>query len=150
MRTVPSATTALTLVVCCAFLMAGAALYLTLGTGDPLKSVFRQVLTIYVIVGLVVWFAAAWLARGLIVGRLPKLQMSATVLIWSGFRIALLIAVVLLLICWLGALALQLPLEVAFVRAAVLLMVVAAFTGMTGGAFLNSTFALRHLRSETS
>lgn len=47
---------------------------------------------------------------------------------------------------WLIALALGLEIATALIRAGVLLVVAMAFTGIIGGAFLNSVLAVRHLR----
>jgi nitrate/nitrite transporter NarK len=62
--------------------------------------------------------------------------------------VALLVATVLLVICWLAALTFGLAAQTAFVQAAVLLLVVTALTGIAGGAFLNSALAIRHWRSK--
>jgi hypothetical protein len=149
MSTNPAAKSALALVVAGALLLAGGALYLSITQGDPISPLFRHVLTIEVMAALVVWFTAAWTARRFTVGRLPKLQLGSAGLLWGGSRVALLIATVLLLIGWLAALALGIAVQTAFLRAAVLLLVVTAFTGIAGGAFFNSILAIRHRRVQT-
>jgi hypothetical protein len=140
----------LALVIGGALLLASAALYLTVAVGDPLRTVFRQVLTIEAMAALVVWSAIALLARWLIVGRLPKLHLTATGVVWSVSRLVCVIAAVLLLIGWLGTLALRLPMQVTFARAAILLIVATGFTGIANGAFLNSKLALSHWRARSS
>jgi hypothetical protein len=108
---------------------------------------FRQALTIQVILGLVVWSLLAWAARRLMVGKVEK--MSATSIptfIWAGFRVALLIAAVSAIVCWLAALALGLETATVFLRALILILVVAAFTGIFGGASYNSMLVVRRMR----
>ena len=66
--------------------------------------------------------------------------------VWGGSRVSLLIATIAEMVGCLIALALDLEIATAFVRAAVLLAVVMAFTGIIGGALLNSVLAVRHWR----
>lgn len=146
MSTRPSPRSALALVIAAALLLAGGALYLATLVGDPVGPLFRHVLTLQVIAVLLIWFAAAWAARRFIVGKLPKLELNYAGLIWGASRVALLIATVLLLLGWLTVLALGLAVETAFVRAAILLLIVTAITGIAGGAFLNSLLAIQHWR----
>ncbi len=142
-----SARRALAFVIVGAILLAAGALFLTFTRGDPASSVFQHVLTIQVIAVLLVWFFLAWSARRLIVGKSPKLRPnSVATFIWGGSRVSLLIATVTAMVGWLIALALGLDIATAFVRAVVLLVVVTAFTGIIGGAFLNSLLAVRHWR----
>jgi hypothetical protein len=149
MQTRPSPKSALALVVGGALLLAGGALYLTVSRSDAVSPLFQHVLTIQIIIALAVWFAAARVARRFTVGKLQKLPLSPGAVIWGSSRLALLLATVLLMIGWLAALILGLAVETAFVQAVVLLLIVTAFTGMEGGAFLNSILAIRHCRAHT-
>jgi len=149
MSTRPSAKLTLALVIAGALLLAGGALYLAITEGDPVSPLFRHVLTLEVMGTFLVWFTVAWAARRFTVGKLPRLQLNSAGVIWGGSRVALLIATVLLMIGWLAALAFGLAVQIAFVRAVLLLVVVTAFTGMAGGAFLNSMLAFRHWRVQT-
>lgn len=137
----------LMLVVLSGLLLASATVFLSVWLGDPVGPLFRQALTIQVILGLVVWFFLAWAARRLIVGKLANMPLaSGAAFICGGFRVALLIAAVTLIVCGLASLALGLEIGTAFLRALVLILVVTAFTGIIGGAFFNSLLAVRRLR----
>jgi hypothetical protein len=136
----------LTLVIVAGLLIAGGAVLLTT-QGDPINGLFRHVLTVEVIAGLLVWNLLAWAARRATVGKLPKMQLNSTAtFIWGGFRVALFVATVTLLVCWVTALVIGLAVETAFIKAVVLLLLVTAFTGITAGAFLNSTLVVRRWR----
>jgi hypothetical protein len=136
-----------TLVVIAGLLLAGGAVYLTATQGDLLGPLFGDVLAMPVIGAVVVWFLMTWAARRTIVGSLPDTRRASNAaLIWGGSRLALLLGVIILLVCWLGALALGFALEIALIRAVGLLAVLTAFTGIIGGAFLNSVATVRHWR----
>lgn len=142
------ARTALALVIVGAILLSGGSLFLTFTRGDPASSLFQHVLTIQVIGVLLVWFLLASAARRLTVGKSPKISVNSwATLIWGGSRVSLLLATLIVLSGWLIALALGLDIATPLIRAVVLLAVVTAFTGIIGGAFLNSVLAIRHLRS---
>jgi hypothetical protein len=145
----PSPRVALWMVIAGAVLLPGAALYLAITGGDPVSPLFRRVLTMQIMAALLLWFIAAWAARRLTVGRLPKPQLNSTGILWGGSRVALLIATVLLMLGWLTSLALGLAVQVAFARAVVLLFVVTALTGLAGGAVINSVLVARHWRAHT-
>jgi hypothetical protein len=143
----PPARVLLTLVVVSGLLLASVAVFLSVGVGDPIGPLFRQALTIQVILGVVVWSLLAWAARRLVVGRLGNTPLTSTAaLVWGGFRVALLIAAVTVIVCGLASLVLGLEIGTAFVRALVLIVVVTAFTGIIGGAFFNSLLVVRRLR----
>lgn len=140
-----SARSALAFIVPGAILLSGGALFLTVTRGDLPSSLFQQVLTIQFTAGLFVWFFLAWSARRLVVGKLPKPRSnSVATFVWGASRVSLLIATLTAMVCWLIALALGLDIATAFIRAVVLLVVATAFTGVIGGAFLNSVLAVRH------
>ena len=142
-----SGRSALAFIIVGGILLAGGALFLTLTRGDAASSLFQHVLTIQVIAVLLAWFLLAWSARRLIVGKLSKLRLnSLTAFIWGGSRVSFLIATLTVMVGWLSALALGLEIATAFLRAVVLLVVATAFTGIIGGAFLNSVLAVRHWR----
>lgn len=142
-----SARRAIAFVIVGAILLSGGALFLTFTRGDPARSLFQHVLTIQVIVALLLWSFLAWSARRLTVGKSPKFRPnSVAIFIWGGSRVSLLIATVTAMVGWLFALALGLDIATALIRAVVLLVVVTAFTGIMGGAFLNSLLAVRHWR----
>ena len=144
-----SAKRALAVVIFGAILLACGALSLSVTERDPAASLFQHVLTIKVIAVILIWNLLAWSARRLIVGKLPELRMNSLMaLIWGGSRVAFLIATVAALVGWLIALALGLEIATALIRAVVLLAVAMAFTGMIGGAFLNSMLAIRRLRGQ--
>ncbi|MEO7411251.1 MAG: hypothetical protein ABIU10_08030 [Sphingomicrobium sp.] len=141
------ARSAIAFVIVGAILLLSGALFLTFTKGDPASALFQHVLTIQAIAALLVWFVLAWSARRLPVGKPPKLRPnSVATLVWVGSRISFLIATVIAMFGWLIALALGLDIATALVRAVVLLVVVTAFTGIIGGAFLNSVLAVRHWR----
>ena len=146
----PSTKSALALVIAGALLSAGGVLSLAIAEGDAVGSLLRQVLTFQVFVPPMVWFAAAWGVRRFAIGKLPTLQLSFAEVVWGGSRVALLIATALLLIGWLATLAFGLGVQLAFVRAVVLLAAVSALTGIAGGAYLNSMLAIRHWRVQSS
>ena len=130
-----------------ALALAISAVSLAVTFGDPVSPLFAHVLTIPVIAALVIWFALAWAARRATIGDLPKESVNSwAAFVWGGSRVALLLATVLVTVGWLITLALGLELATDFVRALVLLLVVTAFTGIAGGAFLNSVWAMRHWR----
>jgi hypothetical protein len=91
---------------------------------------------------------AALAVRPFTVERLPKLRLSLPVVMWSGSQVILLIATVLLMIGCLAALAFGLAVQVAFLRAVALLAVVTFFTGIAGGAIINSRSVVRHWRGK--
>jgi hypothetical protein len=127
------------------FLASGAVLMAW--SGDPVGHLFRQILTIQVILGLVAWNIFAWTARRLIIGKLDDMRLtSMAALIWGGFRVALFVAVVTIIVCGAVAWALGLETVTAFVRALVLIVIVTAFTGIFGGALFNSLLVVRRLR----
>ncbi len=143
----PAARPVLALVISVALLLASGALLLTFTQGDSVSPLFGHVLTVQVILALVVWSLVAWGVRRLVIGKLPKMRLnSRAAFIWGGFRVALLIATVTLMVCWFAALALGLAAETAIVRAVVLLLVVTAFTGITAGASFNSMLVLKRWR----
>lgn len=138
----------LTLVIVAGLLIAGGAVLLTT-QADPISGLFRHVLTVEVIAGLVVWNLLAWAARRVTVGKSPKMPLNSTAtFVWGGFRVALFIATVTLLVCWVTALLIGFVLEAAFIKAVVLLLLVTAFTGITAGAFLNSMLVVRRWRGQ--
>ena len=122
-------------------------MFLTVRLGDPIGPLFSQLLTIQVLLGLVVWALLALTARRLMVGKVDNMpKTSIAIFLWGGFRVALLVATVTAIVCWLAALALGLEIATAFLRALVLILVVTAFTGMFGGAFFNTMLVVRRLR----
>ncbi|HEX8214224.1 MAG TPA: hypothetical protein VF582_01995 [Allosphingosinicella sp.] len=139
----------MSLMIASAILLAGGALYLAITRGDPLSPLFRHGRTIEIIAVLLLWSMAALAVRRFTVGRLPELQLNLPGVIWGGSRVALLIATVLLMVGWLAALAFGLTVQVAFLRAVVLLLVVTFFTGIAGKAIINSLLAIRHWRGGT-
>lgn len=127
--------------------IAVAAVWLAITFHDPAGALFRQVLIIPALGALLAWFALASGARRYTVGKLPRLRMnSPAALVWGGFRVALLIASVLVLVGWLGALALGVELASAFIGGFVLLAFLTVVTGLAGGAFINSALVVRHWR----
>ena len=147
----PSARSALALVIVGAFVLAGIALFLTVRKGDVAGALFQHPLTIQLIAGIVAWSLLAWAARRLIVGKLSNTRLNLLpVIVWGGSRVSLLIAVIALLAGWLTALAGGLEIATLFGQALILLVVVAWFTGMIGGAFLNSLAAVRSWRGRST
>ena len=135
-----------TLVVIAGLLLASGAAFLAMH-GDPTSPLFGNVLTVRVIVGLVVWSVLAWAARRVTLGRLPKMRLNSTAtLVWGGFRVALFIAAVTLMVSWLLALALGGGVETTLVRALVLVLLVTFFTSIAAGAFFNSMLVVRRWR----
>ena len=143
-----SARRALAFVIVGAISLAVGALFLTITSGDPASSLFQHVLTIQVITVILIWYMLAWSARRLIVGKAPELRLKSLTALWVLSRVSLLIATVTLLVGWLITLPLGLEIGTTLVRAGVLLVVATAFTGIIGGAFLNSMLAVRHLRGQ--
>ena len=93
------------------------------------------------------WSLLALGPRWVLVGKLPKRPVSfVPVLIWGGFRVALLVATVTVIVCWLAGLAFGLAVSTTFVRALILILIFSAFTGITGGAFINSMLAVGQWR----
>ena len=143
-----SARRALAFVIVGAILLAVGALFLTFTSGDPASSLFQHVLTIQVIAVILIWHLLAWSARRLIVGKAPEPRLKSLTAIWVLSQVSLLIATVTLLVGWLITLPLGLEIGTTLARAGVLLVVATAFTGIIGGAFLNSMLAARHLRGQ--
>ena len=138
----------LALVIAAGILLAIGAMFLSVVWGDPINPLFRHVLTVQVIAVLLAWSVLAWATHLLLFGRLPKLQLtSMPAFAWGGFRIALFVATVTAMVCWLASLALGLAVETVFIRAIVLLVIVTAFTGLIGAAFFNSLLVVRRLRA---
>jgi hypothetical protein len=138
----------LTLVIVAGLLVAGCAVLLTT-QADPISGLFRHVFALEGIAGLVVWNLLAWAVRRVTVGRSPKMPLNSTAtFVWGGFRVTLFIATVTLVACWMTALLMGLILETAFIKAAVLLVLVTAFTRITAGAFLNSMLVVRRWRGQ--
>src|SRR5205809_765742 len=132
----PPERTLVTHVIIASLLIASGAVYLTATQGDMLGPLFQHVLTGRVLVSIISWTCLAHAARRLLVGKLPKIRLSSrAALVWGGSRVALLIAVVMVLVIWITALTLGLAIKTALVRAMALLFVVTAFTGIIGGAF---------------
>ena len=138
----------LALVCVGAFFLAGGALYLAITEANLVGPLFRKVLTLKVMAALFIWFTAAWAARRFAPRKAQTVKFGQTWLVWGGTRVALLIATFVLLMGWLATLALGLALQTAFIRAATLLCVVTAYTGIAGGALMNSMVAIRHRRVE--
>ena len=90
---------------------------------------------------------SSWAARRLALRKAPMVRVGQTWLLWVGSRLALLIATFLLVIGWFATLALGFAVQTAFIRAASLLCVVTAFTGIAAGALLNSMVAMRATNS---
>lgn len=135
-----------TLVIIAGLLLASGSAFLAM-QGDPTSPLFGNVLTVPVIVGLVVWSVLAWAARRMTLGKLPRMRLNSTVtFVWGGFRVALFIAAVTLMVCWLAALALGVTIETAFVRALVLVLLVTVFTSIAAGAFFYSMLVVRRWR----
>jgi hypothetical protein len=67
-------------------------------------------------------------------------------LIWGGFRIALFVALLAVIVGGAIALIVGLQIGAAFVRAFVLIAIVTVISGIAGGAFLNSLLVVRRLR----
>lgn len=137
---------ATTLVVGAGIVLAAAAVLLS-GQGGPLSFMFRHGLFVGIMAGICVWNPIAWAARRVIVGKQPELCLSSTLTsLWGGFRVALLVAVVTLLVFAVAALAIGLGVGATLVKAIVLVMFVAAITGITAGAIFNSMLVVRHWR----
>ena len=136
----------LSLMIASAILLAGGALYLAITRGDPVSPLFRHGRTIEIVAALLLWSMAAWAVRRLTVGRLPGLQLNLPGIIWGGSRLAFLVATLLLIVGWLTALAFGLTVKVAFIQAVALLFIVTFFTGIAGGAVINSMLAIQHWR----
>jgi len=135
------------LVVFAGLAVASGAVFYSATEHDPIGPLFRQSLTAPVIVGLMAWSLLALGARWLLVGKLPKRPVSfVPTLIWGGFRVALLVATVTAIVGWLAALALGLAVSTIVFRALVLILIFSAFTGITGGAFINSMLAIGEWR----
>ncbi|MES2904762.1 MAG: hypothetical protein V4696_11300 [Pseudomonadota bacterium] len=115
------------------------------------KVAFEYVANIWFILAILVWAVLAWTARRFIVGRVGETPAnSLPVLIWGAFRVCLLLATVILLVCWLVALALGHGMERPMLQAVVLIVVVTAVSGIIGGATLNSLLAIRHWQHRKS
>jgi hypothetical protein len=149
MKTRSLANSALWLVMSAALSLAGGALYLAIIQVDPAGSLFRPELTIEIWAILLAGSATAWIARLLTVGKHPRPQLNWAIGLWVGSRLALLIAIAVLLIGWLVAVASGLTVQTYLLRAAVLLLVVSAFTSIAGGGVLNAIMAFRHWRVQT-
>jgi len=137
-----------TIVIAAGLLIAGGAVLLTMQR-DPINGLFRHALTVEIIAGLLAWNLIAWAARRVTIGKLPKMRLNSTAtFVWGGFRVALFVATVALLVCWVTALVIGLAVETMIVKAVLLLFLVTAFTGITAGAFLNSMLIVRRWRGQ--
>jgi len=137
----------LVLVVAAGILLAGGTIFLSAIVGDPIGPLFRHVLSVQIVVVLLVWSGLAWTARLLLVGRLPRLRLSSmTAFAWGASRIALFLAMVTVMVCWLALVIVGRADNATFVGAIGLLVVVTAFTGLIGTAFFNSLLVVRRLR----
>lgn len=134
-------------VVVAGLCVASGAVFFSATEVDPIGPLFHQALTGQIIVGLLAWSLLALGLRWLLLGRLPKMPISFVPgLIWGGFRIALLVATVIVIVVWLAALVLGLAVATTFFKALVLILMFSAFTGIAGGAFINSILAMGELR----
>jgi hypothetical protein len=144
---VPPARFVWPLVAVAAVAIAIATISLALVVGDPVGPLFRQPITVPLMLALFVWALLAGAARRLTVGKLPTVSVnSRAVFFWGASRFALLMAVVLVLAISLVSFAIGLEIAGALLRGSVLLIVVTGFTGLGGGAFLNSALAVKHWR----
>lgn len=125
-----------------ALALSGGAVALTATGGD---AAFGYIANIQFIIIVLAWAMLALAARWLVVGKVGEIASdSSAMLIWGGFRVCLLLAVVALLLGWVIALALGHDVRRLLLQAVVLMVVVAAVTGIIGGAAINSWLAVRH------
>ena len=147
MDTTPRPRFVLLIVGVLALAVATGSIILAEAVGDPVGLVFHLRTTGPVVVGVLVWAVAALAVRSLIVGKFPSASVdSRAMLLWGGSRFVLLLAVVLNLVSWLISVALGLEVSNAFLRSLVFLIVVSAFLGIAGVAFLNSVVTVRSWR----
>ena len=133
---------ALALLIAGSLALSGGALILAINSEDAVGSLFASVVTLPALAVLIGWALLAWLARRVAIGGVPEEPLGAFGLVWGGFRVSLLFAVVPVLCGWLVALALGHDLQFALLRASVLLVVFTALTGIMGGAIFNSSLAV--------
>jgi hypothetical protein len=144
----PSSRLLLSLAVAAGALLAAGAVFLTRRPIAPLGSPFQPALTVPVMVSILLWALLSLAARRKFVGKLPKAQtFSLPALIWGGSRVAFACSFLILLTCWVISFAFDLEATPTFLQAGVLVLVWMGFTGLIGGAFLNSLLVVRRWRS---
>ena len=124
---------------------ASGAVYLAITFGDPVGLLIRNILTGPVILGIVSWSLLALALRWVTLGKTvrPSIASKGTYF-WGGSRLALILATLALGVAWLASLALARSSEAAILGAFIFIAVITAFTGLLGGAIVNSVFVAKH------
>lgn len=128
-------------------LIAGSAFFLTLAITDPLGLLFRRVSGSIILV-LCGWFFLAWALRRIVCGPIPRNSApSMLAIVFFGFRMSLLISVLILIGWCLGALAFGAATRATVVMALFSALVFTWITGVMAGAIINSRMVLRRWQS---